>query len=393
MEQISEKKYKDLTSTEKKQRIKEIFFVFLKLGTLAFGGPVAHTAMMDDEIVRKRKWLDRNKFLSIMSATNLIPGPNSTELAIHLGLERGGLIGLFVAGISFITPAMLIVLAIAAMYSAYGAIPQVENILYGIKPVIISIVLQALIRMAKNVYTGVKSVFIFIFAIALSIMGVGEVSTLVIVGGVTILLAKYKYLKHKLFSIHIPVMLSVISSPASDIGEKVMGSSRLFLIFLKIGSVLYGSGYVLLAFLESEFVNKYGLITNQQLLDAVAVGQFTPGPVFTTATFVGYQINGFYGAMAATVGIFLPSFLLVLVLNPILHKAMKSAIVTTTLEGVNIASLALMAIVSFKLGVSSLVDIASVSIASVSCIALFKTKINSAWLIVAGGIIGYLFGL
>ena len=385
------KKYKELTKKEKIQRLKEILFVFLKLGTLSFGGPAAHIAMMDEEIVKKRKWTERNDFLNLISATNLIPGPNSTELAIFLGFEYGGVIGLFIAGLGFIMPAMLIVLFLAVLYNKYGAIPEVENILYGIKPVIMAIILQALIRLGKTVYKGKKTVLVFILVIILSYMKISEIAILFTAGFITLFISDFTKINKKTLSINVPLFLFSFFELSEKTINKTMNSSKIFLIFLKIGSVLYGSGYVLLAFLESEFVNKYHIITNQQLLDAVAVGQFTPGPVFTTATFIGYQINGLGGAFAATTGIFLPSFLLVLILKPIFNKLIKSEIIKRLLEGINTASLGLMSVVSFKLGLSSLTDVFSVTLAIISITLLFKTKINSAWLILTGGIISFLF--
>lgn len=364
--------YKNLNKSEKIIRQKEISKVFLRLGTLAFGGPAAHIAMMDEEIVKKRKWISRDKFMDLIGATNLIPGPNSTELAIHLGYERGGILGLLLAGTTFILPAMIIVLLFAITYVKYGSIPEVGSILYGIKPVIIAVVLQALYRLGKSVIKDKISFMVLLFVLTFSFLGISEIPLLFIAGIIMMGILNRDKIKNKF------------------LGISILPLSLVFLTFLKIGSVLYGSGYVLLAFLEAEFVEKLGILTNQQLLDAVAVGQFTPGPVFTTATFIGYLLRGFPGAILATMGIFLPSFILVWVLNPIIPKLRTSSWVSGMLDGINIASLGLMAVVSFKLGISSLTDVLTISIFMGSIFALTKFKINSAWIIVGGGIVGFL---
>lgn len=378
------KEYKLLDNAEKKERWKEIFKVFLKLGTVAFGGPAAHVSMMEEEIVNKRKWLSREKFMDLYGATNLIPGPNSTELAIHLSFERGGLLGLFIGGVSFILPAMLIVLSLAYTYMVYGALPELTGMLSGIKPVIISIVLLALYRLGKNLLKNKLSIAVFAFAFTLTFLGLGEIRVLIFTA---LVLFTYKKYKTRAFSFNPFGTLLLFSLGAKEFTK--MTSLSIFSIFLKIGSVLYGSGYVLLAFLESEFVHKYQVITSSQLIDAVAVGQFTPGPVFTTATFIGYLIKGFPGAIAATVGIFLPSFLLVWLLNPLIPKMRNSKVFSVLLDGVNLASLALMASVLIKLGNSSITNFYTFVIFIISFIALLKTKINSAFFILAGGVIGY----
>lgn len=378
------KEYKLLNNAEKKERWKEIFKVFLKLGTVAFGGPAAHVSMMEEEIVNKRKWLSREKFMDLYGATNLIPGPNSTELAIHLSFERGGLLGLFIGGVSFILPAMLIVLSLAYTYMVYGALPELTGMLSGIKPVIISIVLLALYRLGKNLLKNKLSIAVFTFAFTLTFLGLGEIRVLIFTALVLFIYKKYKT---RAFSFNPFGTLLLFSLGAKEFTK--MTSLSVFSIFLKIGSVLYGSGYVLLAFLESEFVHKYQVITSSQLIDAVAVGQFTPGPVFTTATFIGYLIKGFPGAIAATVGIFLPSFLLVWLLNPLIPKMRNSKVFSVLLDGVNLASLTLMASVLIKLGNSSITNFYTFVIFIISFIALLKTKINSAFFILAGGVIGY----
>ena len=385
-------KFYMLSKEEQKNILKEIAAVFLKLGITAFGGPAAHVAMMDEEIVQKRKWLKKDKFLDLYGATNLLPGPNSTELAIHLGYERGGWQGLIIAGVSFILPAMLIVIAFALAYTRYGYLPEVSGILYGIKPVIIAVVLQALIRLGKSavkdIYTGVIGTIV----IVLSFLGFHELFLLAF-SGIIIMLIKNmnKLSKSKMLTL-LPI-LPIASVVNTDITKSYMGLSDLFFTFLKIGSVLYGSGYVLLAFLETIFIEKYGVLTSGQLLDAVSVGQFTPGPVFTTATFVGYMIQGLPGAILATIGIFLPSFLLVGLLNPLIPKLRSSSFIAALLDGINVASWGLMAVVSWKLGASALVDMPTIIIALVAYFILFKYKINSAWFVISGGIAGLIISL
>jgi len=348
----------------------EIFKVFAKLGILAFGGPAAHVAMMEDEIVTKRKWMSKERFIDMYGFTSLIPGPNSTEMAILMGYHRGGLIGLIIAGVSFILPAVLIVLALAFVYVNYGSLPLVTGLFDGVKPVILAIVIQALYRLSKSVLSSFEKILIFIAVLALSFFGFSEIPLILIGASIYFIIKK------------MPKNKSFVVEPMSWL--------LVFLVFLKIGSVLYGSGYVLLSFLETEFVLRYGAITSQTLLDAVAVGQFTPGPVFTTATFVGYVIAGFPGAIAATIGIFLPSFLLVGLVFPWFEKLRKNPILSIVLDGVNVASIALMAAVTIKLGLATLIGWQSIIIFLVSAVLLIKTKINSTWLILAGSIIGIL---
>lgn len=377
-----------LNKDEQKNRLKEISLVFLKLGITSFGGPVAHVAMMEDEIVRNRKWLTKEKFLDLYGATNLIPGPNSTELAIHLGYERGGWLGLILAGACFILPAMLIVLSFSIMYARYGALPEISNILYGVKPVIIAIVLQAFIRLGQSAIKSRTTAIIGGAVIILSLLGVNEI-LLLFLAGLFMLIStdSFKFNKSKFLSLA-PTLMPLAVLSQIQLQKTGMGISKVFLSFVKIGSILYGSGYVLLAFLEAEFVEKFGVLTNQQILDAVAVGQFTPGPVFTTATFIGYLVLGIPGAIAATIGIFLPAFLLVGILNPFVPKLRSSKALSNILDGINVASWGLMAVVSWKLGVSAVIDIPTAILAIISLFIVFKYKINSAVIVLFGGIAG-----
>ena len=386
------KEYKSLDKEEKIKRLKEIALVFLKLGTFSFGGPAAHIALMDEEIVKKRNWVTREKFMDLLGATNLIPGPNSTELAIHLGFERGGLLGLLIAGTAFIVQAMAIVFVFAVLYSNYGGLPEVSGVLYGIKPVIMAIIVQALYRLGRSVIKSKLTVIVCAAVVALSFLGFEEILLLLTAGVITMLIMNWQEIKTKLFSVStFPIM--VLTSQLGEQSTKItnMSSHTIFLTFVKIGSVLYGSGYVLLAFLEAELVEGYAVITNQQLIDAVAVGQFTPGPVFTTATFIGYLINGIPGAVLATIGIFLPAFILVFLLNPVIPKLRKSKWISGALDGVNVASLGLMAVVSVKLGIASLLDPFTIILFIVSCALIMRFKFNTVWAILAGGIIGFVY--
>lgn len=388
---MDQAEYRQLGKAEKRARLREIALVFLRLGTVAFGGPAAHIAMMEEEIVTRRGWLNREKFLDLLGATNLIPGPNSTEMAIHLGYTRGGLAGLFIAGTFFILPAMAIVLVFAALYMRHGRVQEVEGVLYGVKPVILAVILQALARLGRSVIKGPLPALLAAAVIALYFLGVSEIPLLLVSGLMLMLIRNRRRIRDKMFSFSLlPSALALSSVPETARLPGSLSNAGIFFTFLKIGSVLYGSGYVLLAFLETEFVSRLGLITRQQLLDAVAVGQFTPGPVFTTATFIGYLLYGFPGALSATAGIFLPSFLLVFLLNPLIPKMRASAWFSAALDGVNAASLALMAAVSFKLAQASLPDAPTVLLAIASLALLVKTKISSFWLIIGGGLAGFL---
>lgn len=380
-------KFYTLTQEEQKNRLKEIALVFLKLGTIAFGGPAAHIAMMEDEIVAKRKWLPKERFLDLYGATNLLPGPNSTELAIHLGYERGGWLGLIIAGTCFIIPAMLIIIVFAIIYTVYGSLPEISGIMYGIKPVVIAIIFQALVRLGKSAIKNISTGAIGIIAIILSLKGFNEISLLALAGISAMIIANKEKINNNKLSMFIP-LLPISNVVIKSDSKMDMGLSSLFLTFVKIGSVLYGSGYVLLAFLEADFIERSGILTRQQLLDAISVGQFTPGPLFTTATFIGYIIHGIPGSILATIGIFLPSFILVGLLNPIMPRLRDSSWLSGLLDGVNVASWGLMAVVSWKLGISAVIDIPTIVLALISLFIVFRYKINSAWLVLLGGIIG-----
>jgi chromate transporter len=384
-----------LTRREQSQRLTELASVFLRLGTIAFGGPAAHIAMMDREVVNRRQWMSRERLLDLLGVTNIIPGPNSTELAIHIGYERGGWRGLLVAGSCFILPAMLIVWGLAAVYDRYQTLPQVEWLLYGIKPVIIAIVLQALWKLGQKAAKDLPTIIAVLVAVVAYFAGLNEILLLFLLGAAVMLVKNLRPQGTTAGALLLP-----FSSMLAQVGGATTAATvswvSVFLFFLKIGFVLYGSGYVLLAFLQRELVERNQWLTSQQLLDAIAVGQVTPGPVFTTATFVGYLIAGNAGAIAGTIGIFLPAFLLVWLVNPLVPKLRQSRWASGFLDGVNAASLGLMAGVTYILGRAAVVDWLTVLLAILSAIAVFRFNVNSAWLVLAGGAIGlaaHLMGL
>ncbi len=373
----------DVPSGETRTSLRELALLFGKLGFTGFGGPAAHIAMMEDEVVRRRQWLTRDQFLDLVGATNLIPGPSSTELAIHIGRDRAGWRGLLVAGACFILPAVAIVSAIAWVYVRYGALPEVEGVMRGIKPVIIAVIVQALWGLGK---TAVKTPLLGVVgaaAFAASLAGVNELVVLaaagVIAAGRLAFAASF-----------VPLPLLATG------GGTTFGLLPLFLVFLKVGSVLFGSGYVLVAFLHGDLVEDLHWLTEGQLFDAITVGQVTPGPVFTTATFIGYVLGGAPGAAVATVGIFLPAFIFVAISGPLLPRIRRSKTAGAVLDGVNVASLALMAVVAIQLGRSALVDPPTIALATVSAIVLLRWRINTMWLVLAGaaaGVAGVLISL
>ncbi|MBI4853542.1 MAG: chromate efflux transporter [Acidobacteria bacterium] len=370
--------------------LEELALLFLKLGITAFGGPAVHIAMMQEEVVNKKKWLTQEKFLDLVGVTNLIPGPNSTEMAIHIGLLRAGVPGLIVAGTCFIIPAAIIVLLLAWAYVSFGKLPQISGILYTIKPVVIAVVLQALWGFGK---TAIKTKFLGLICVIAIILSVFRLNELVILFGAGIILALIKWFNTfrktqdtSLFSsffLMLPFLEAIAVTPTVT-----LGIWPIFIFFLKVGSVLFGSGYVLIAFLRADLVEKYGWLTETQLLDAIAIGQVTPGPLFTTATFIGYLLAGYSGALAATVGIFLPAFIFVLASNPLIPRLRKSPIMGAFLDGVNVTSLALMATALWQLTSTAIVDYLTLILALLSAIALIWFRINSTWLIAASVIIG-----
>lgn len=373
----------------KAERIKQVVLLFLRMGFTAFGGPAAHIAIMHDEVVVRRKWLTAEEFLDLVGATNLIPGPNSTEMAIHIGFLRAGWPGLILGGACFILPAVGMVLALAWVYVRYGTTPQAGWLLYGIKPVVIAIILQALWTLGKKAIKGLFLLVVGLAVFGLYFAGVNEL-VLLLAGGLVVMAGSnlQRLPKGASGAVFFPVVgaLKWLGLPA--VASTAFGLPLMFLTFLKIGAILYGGGYVLLAFLHSDFVVRYGWLTSQQLLDAVAVGQVTPGPLFTTATFIGYLLGGVKGGLLATLGIFLPSFIFVALSNPLIPKIRNSLWVRGLLDGVNAASLGLMAAVTWALGRASLVDPLTILLALAALILLLRFKLNTTLLIAGGALIG-----
>lgn len=379
-------------NTEKQGTTGEVARLALKLGFTAFGGPAAHIAMLHDEVVTRRKWVGEQRFLDMMGATNLIPGPNSTEMVIHTGLLRAGYRGLAAAGLGFILPAATIVLALAWAYVNYGSTPTAEWLLYGIKPVIIAIIFQALWNLGRKAVKGTFLGIVGGVVLALYLAGFDE---LLLLFGAGLLVTVIQFGRKRFSDGYEGANLLFPWLGTASIGTLAQAApvslGSLFLIFLKIGAVLYGSGYVLLAFLRNDLVVNLGWLTDQQLLDAVAIGQFTPGPVFTTATFIGYVVGGWPGAVLATLGIFLPSFLFVAAVSPLIPRLRESALLAALLDGVNVAALGLMAAVTLRLGQAAIVDVLTAVLAVLSAVLLFRFKLNSAWLVLGGAIVALIY--
>lgn len=367
--------------------LKELARLFLKLGVIGFGGPAAHIAMMQDEVVTKRNWLTAQHFLDLIGATNLIPGPNSTEMAIHIGYEKAGWRGLLVAGLCFILPAVFITGIFAWLYKQYGQLPAVQPFVYGIKPAIIAIILGAVYPLAKKSLKSVQVALIGAVVLVCSLLKFNELYLMFGAGFFALFVAWLQSNKQKNANSFLP--LTALQLTGTGLFSGI--NTNLFWIFLKIGAILYGSGYVLFAFLDTELVSA-GLLSRQQLIDAIAVGQFTPGPVFSAVTFIGYQINGLTGAVVSTIGIFLPSFVFVALLSPLVKKMRNSVLFAAFLDAVNIASVAIIISVCFFMAKGSITDWRSVSIAALSIILVFGYKrINSAFIVLGGSLLGYLF--
>lgn len=397
-------------------RLKELARLFLKLGLITFGGPAVHIAIFEDEVVTRRKWMTRQHFLDLVGATNLIPGPNSTEMAIHCGFHRAGIAGSLVAGVSFTLPAVLITGIIAYFYSLYGNLPSAQPFLYGIKPAVIIIILNAVYKLGFKAVnynpsffkdrTNIKMTRDFVKFLILCILAVVVVSanflglneiTLILAGGIaggSILYFSER--KNFLFSFSpfMVFLLSPIYSFAESIAKSEISLTTLFLSFLKIGAVWFGSGYVLVAYFDGEFVQGLNWLTRQELIDAIAVGQFTPGPFLSSATFIGFQIAGLGGAALATIAITIPAFLFVFILNPIIPRIRKSEFISRLLDAVNVSAVAVMFAVGVKLALEVLVDWQTCLIAILSTIAFFTIKkINAAYIVAGGALAGYLLYL
>ena len=373
----------------------EVVTLALKLGLTAFGGPAAHVAMLRDEIVTRRRWMSDSYFLDLLAASNLIPGPNSTEMVIHAGYHRAGWRGLLAGGLFFILPAALITLAFAWVYERYGTTPQLESFLYGVKPVVIAVIVQAIWGLGRSIASQLPLLGVSLIALALSLLGLNEL--VVLIGfGVAVMVARVvteRGVAGFLFFVEVPQGLlhrSPELAPALAAAVEPYSPIRLFLELLKTGATLYGTGYVLLSFLQQDFVENLGWLTEQQLLDAVAVGQFTPGPVFTTATFVGYLVGGWGGAALATAGIFLTAFVLGGLTHSLVPKLRSSRWASGFLDGVSAAAVGMMAAVTVVLGRAALVDMFTIVLAVIATLLLVRFKINSAWLIVVGGMLGVL---
>ncbi len=382
-------------------RLKELAKLFFKLGVIGFGGPNAHIAMMEDEVVKTRQWLSREQFLDLLGATNLIPGPNSTEMAIHIGYLYAGWLGLIVAGVGFILPAVLITIGFAWVYVAFGAIPQVAFLLYGIKPAVLAVILDALWRLGKK---AVKTRKLLVIAIAVALLvwltQVNEIIALLLGGLLGMIWLQFPDQGDSSDEQANLLIAGIAIATASKATAAIVVTSQVSLwklgwAFLKIGSILFGGGYVLLSFVQGELVEGYGWLTQQQLLDAIAVGQFTPGPILSTATFIGYVIAGVPGAIVATIGIFLPSFVWVVVLNPLVPYLRRSKWSSAFLDAVNVSALALMVVVTLQLAISTLgrptapyVDLWAVVIAITSAILTIRFSVNAAWLVLGGAAIG-----
>lgn len=376
--------------------LRDLALLFLRLGTTAFGGPAAHVAMMEDEVVRRRRWMTREAFLDLVGATHLIPGPNSTELAIHVGHARAGWRGLIVAGVCFIVPAMAMVWAIAWGYVTYGTLPAVAGVLAGVKPVVFAVVVQALWGFARTALKGAVTLALAGTAFAAVLLGVHELLVLLLAGLIA-------YVDGRVTAGGVPAAGLVAAAPPTTGGAfgaaagaaagGVAGAAALgplFLVFLKAGTFLFGSGYVLLAFLRTDLVARLGWLTEPQLLDAIAVGQFTPGPVFTTATFIGFVLAGNVGALLATLGIFLPAFVFVALTAPYVARLRRSPALAGALDGVNAASVALMAAVCVPLGRDAVAGPVPVALFAGALLLLTRWRVNSAWLVLGGGLAGAL---
>ena len=377
-------------------RLAEVGLLFLRLGFFSYGGPAAYIAMMRQEVVTRRRWLDDQQFLDLLGATNLIPGPNATEMAIHLGRVRAGWRGLVLAGLGFIVPAMLVTLGFAWAYVRYGSTPEVSWLLYGVKPVIIGVVVQALWGLGRTAVRGRLVPAVGIVVLVLYFLGVNEIALLF--GGALFVmltrnLSRLAPLGGGAGALLLPglgaakVALPFGAGAAATAAASV-SLSQLLLTFLKIGSILYGSGYVLLAFLRADFVERLGWLTEKQLLDAVAVGQVTPGPVLSTATFIGYVLGSWKGALLATLGIFLPSFVFVAVSSPLIPRLRRSPWASALLDGVNVGALALMAGVTWQLAQNAIVDAPTAVLAFLGAALLLRFNLNSVWLVLLGGLFG-----
>jgi chromate transporter len=370
------------------QKLKQVAAVFFKLGVFAFGGPAAHIAMMEQEVVSKRVWMTREHYLDLIGATNLIPGPNSTEMTMHCGYQRAGKKGLFVAGISFIFPAVFITAILGYLYVNYGALPEIQPFIKGLQPAVLVIIASAVIKLGKKAIKNWELAMLGVLFLAASLVGFDQV-ILMLCGGLLgmcyfTVRSKIQQKTYTVVPLFMVFILSQVSTKLSTLG--------IFLKFLKVGSILYGSGYVLFAYLDTELVST-ALLSQKQLIEAIGIGQFTPGPVLSTATFIGYQLGGFWGALGATTGIFLPSFLFVWLLNPLIPKMRKSKVLGYFLDSINVVAVAIMLAVLITMSKQTLVDWQAAFIALISGVLIFKfKKVSVMWVLVIGAILGYVLG-
>jgi chromate transporter len=379
--------------------LREVALVFARLGVIGFGGPAAHIALMEEEVVGRRRWMSRQHFLDLVGATNLVPGPNSTEMTMHCGRERAGTAGLFIAGLSFILPAVVMTGILAHLYARFGQLPSVDPYVYGIRPAILSVILGAVWKLGRKAISGWVLAILGVLAMAATLAGLSEVIAVLAAGGAGLIVHLGRRVAGAAGGLALPLGIPLkAAAPAAGLGLLATlapiaeySLSRLFLVFLEIGAVLFGSGYVLVAYLDGELVQSLGWLGRTELLDAIAVGQFTPGPVLSTATFVGYQIDGLAGAFAATAGIFLPSFFFVLALNPLVPRLRRSRWAGAALDGVNVGAVAVMAAVTLELGRDVLVDWQTVVLALVGAVfVLGPWKVHPVWLVLGGSILGAL---
>ncbi len=369
-------------------RLAEIFRFFLRLGLTAFGGPAAHIALMEREAVTERGWLSREQFLDLVGACNLLPGPSSTQVAMALGFRCAGWTGLLIAGLCFIVPASLATLALAWAYVHYGSLPQGQGLLYGAKPVMVAIVAQAIWRLARTALRGWLMVLAGAMCFAAALAGAPPFAVLVVSG---VIAASLEYgTRWTARTMGGVAALPLGVGGGVGAGSAAVGLAPLLMVFLKLGVVVFGSGYVLLAFLQRDLVDRLHWITQAQLLDAVTAGQITPGPLFATSTFLGFLLHGYAGAAVATAGIFAPSFVMAGVVGALAGRMRGSRLAGAFLNGVNAAAVALMASVALALGRGALVDVPTWGMAAVSLVALARFHVNATWLIVGGGVVGML---
>ena len=363
--------------------IGEVFAFFLRLGLTAFGGPAAHIALMERDAVARR-WLSRDEFLDLVGACNLLPGPSSTQVAMALGYRRAKVTGLVVAGVCFILPASVATLALAWAYVHYGSLPQATGLLFGAKPVMVAIVLQAVWSLGKSAVRGWGPALLGLVCLAAALSGVYPIVVLLAAGGISMIPSLTKDNRRAVLSATFP------GGVAGAAVEGAPGLATIALVFLKLGVVVFGSGYILLAFLKADLVDRLHWITVRQLLDAVTAGQLTPGPVFATSTFIGYLVRGWAGAAVATLAVFLPSFFMAAAIGALAGQIRKSKLAAAFLDGVNVAAVALMAEIAIVLGRATLVDAPTWGISLLSAVFLIRFRANATWLIAAGAAIGIL---